>query len=136
MKQRNRTWFDADEEVYLNAYANVREAWAGAGRWLRFYNLERSHPALGYRPPTWRSTELGALPSWRPDSMGAASAAAQALDRHSPTTHHSSLTIGRRAKMELRERVLLITPAPEPRTALGFFPSPGEQGGLGNPGPV
>jgi len=35
------------EEVCLNAYANVREAWAGTGRWLRFYNLERPLQALG-----------------------------------------------------------------------------------------
>ncbi|WP_426751086.1 integrase core domain-containing protein [Myxococcus sp. Y35] len=39
------------EEVYLNAYADVRQAWAGVGRWLRFYNLERPHQALGYRTP-------------------------------------------------------------------------------------
>jgi putative transposase len=39
------------EEVYLNAYANVREAWAGTGRWLRFYNLERPHQALGDHTP-------------------------------------------------------------------------------------
>jgi putative transposase len=39
------------EEVYLNAYSDVREAWAGVGRWLRFYNLERPHQALGYKPP-------------------------------------------------------------------------------------
>lgn len=39
------------EEVYLNAYNDVREAWAGVGRWLRFYNLERPHQALDYQPP-------------------------------------------------------------------------------------
>lgn len=39
------------EEVYLNAYNDVREAWAGVGKWLRFYNLERPHQALGYQPP-------------------------------------------------------------------------------------
>lgn len=39
------------EEVYLNAYGNVRQAWAGVGRWLRFYNLERPHQALGYLTP-------------------------------------------------------------------------------------
>lgn len=39
------------EEVYLNAYADVREAWRGLGRWLRFYNLERPHQALDYQTP-------------------------------------------------------------------------------------
>jgi putative transposase len=39
------------EEVYLNAYHDARQAWAGIGRWLRFYNLERPHQALGYQTP-------------------------------------------------------------------------------------
>lgn len=39
------------EEVYLHAYDDVREAWAGISRWFRFYNVERRHQALGNRPP-------------------------------------------------------------------------------------
>ena len=39
------------EEVYLNAYASVAEAKAGIGSWLCFYNQERQHQSLGYRPP-------------------------------------------------------------------------------------
>ena len=39
------------EEVYLNAYATVAEAKAGIGAWLDFYNKERPHQSLGYRPP-------------------------------------------------------------------------------------
>jgi putative transposase len=39
------------EEVYLNAYASVAEAKAGIGAWLDFYNEERQHQSLGYRPP-------------------------------------------------------------------------------------
>src|SRR5215831_1460738 len=39
------------EEVYLNAYATVAEATAGIGSWLEFYNTERQHQSLGYRPP-------------------------------------------------------------------------------------
>jgi len=39
------------EEVYLNAYGDVREGWEGIGRWLRFYNQERPHQALGYQTP-------------------------------------------------------------------------------------
>jgi putative transposase len=39
------------EEVYLNPYDNVRAAWTGVGRWLRFYNTQRPHQALGYHKP-------------------------------------------------------------------------------------
>src|SRR5712691_12918823 len=39
------------EEVYLHAYANVAEAKAGIGSWLRFYNEERQHQSHGYRTP-------------------------------------------------------------------------------------
>src|SRR5512133_2296159 len=39
------------EEVYLNAYATVAEAKSGIGAWLDFYNEERQHQSLGYRPP-------------------------------------------------------------------------------------
>jgi putative transposase len=39
------------EEVYLNAYEDARGAWTGIGRWLRFYNLQRPHQALGYQTP-------------------------------------------------------------------------------------
>ena len=39
------------EEVYLHAYETVAEARAGIGRWIRFYNTERPHQALGYRTP-------------------------------------------------------------------------------------
>ena len=39
------------EEVYLKAYESVAEARAGIGAYLRFYNSERPHQALGYRTP-------------------------------------------------------------------------------------
>lgn len=39
------------EEVYLNAYADVREARAGIGHWIRYYDLERPHSALGNLTP-------------------------------------------------------------------------------------
>ena len=39
------------EEVYLHAYDTPAEARAGIGAWLRFYNEERLHQALGYRTP-------------------------------------------------------------------------------------
>lgn len=39
------------EEVYINAHNDVAEARAGIGGWLRFYNAERPHQALGYQTP-------------------------------------------------------------------------------------
>ena len=39
------------EEVYLHEYDSPRSARAGVGAWLRFYNHERLHQALGYRTP-------------------------------------------------------------------------------------
>jgi putative transposase len=45
------------ENVYLMAYADGREARAGIGRWIGFYNGRRPHQALGYKTPmaVWRS---------------------------------------------------------------------------------
>ncbi len=40
------------EEVFTKAYASVAEARLGIGSWLRFYNDERKHQALGYRTPS------------------------------------------------------------------------------------
>jgi putative transposase len=39
------------EEVYLSEYATPREARQGLSRYLRYYNEERLHQALGYRTP-------------------------------------------------------------------------------------
>jgi putative transposase len=39
------------EEVYLKAYSTVREAQSGIGSYLRFFNEERPHQALGNRTP-------------------------------------------------------------------------------------
>ncbi len=39
------------EEVYLNDYRTVIDATEGLRRYFRFYNEERLHQALGYRPP-------------------------------------------------------------------------------------
>ena len=39
------------EEVYLKAYANASEAKRELGTYLRFYNDQRPHQALGYRTP-------------------------------------------------------------------------------------
>jgi len=39
------------EEVYLKAYQDGKEARAGIGEYLRFYNTQRPHQALGYRTP-------------------------------------------------------------------------------------
>ena len=44
------------EDIYLKAYGDGREARAGIGAWMEFYNYRRPHQALGYRTPTavWR----------------------------------------------------------------------------------
>lgn len=39
------------EEVYLKDYCDVLEARAGLTGYFRFYNEERLHQSLGYRPP-------------------------------------------------------------------------------------
>lgn len=39
------------EEVYLHAYADLREARERIGCWLRFYNADRPHQGLDYRTP-------------------------------------------------------------------------------------
>lgn len=39
------------EEVYLYAYATVREAREGIKRYMEFFNHERQHQALGYQTP-------------------------------------------------------------------------------------
>jgi len=39
------------EDVFLKAYGSVAEARQSIGGWLRFYNEERPHQALGYRTP-------------------------------------------------------------------------------------
>jgi len=49
------------EDVYLKAYADGREARAGIGAWIAFYNEQRLHQALGYRTPmaVWREGAAG-----------------------------------------------------------------------------
>ena len=44
------------EDVYLKGYADGREAHAGIGSWIAFYNGRRPHQALGHRTPiaVWR----------------------------------------------------------------------------------
>jgi putative transposase len=44
------------EDVYLKGYADGREAHAGIGRWIAFYNEQRPHQALENRAPmsVWR----------------------------------------------------------------------------------
>lgn len=49
------------ENVYLMGYTDGREARAGIGRWIGFYNDRRPHQALGYKTPMaiWRSAGAG-----------------------------------------------------------------------------
>lgn len=51
------------EDVYLKGYADGREARAGIGAWIAFYNTRRPHQALANRTPmaVWRTGVTGAL---------------------------------------------------------------------------
>jgi putative transposase len=51
------------EDIYLKGYADGREARAGIGVWVAFYNTRRPHQALANRPPmaVWRDGVTGAL---------------------------------------------------------------------------
>ena len=51
------------EEVYLKGYADGREARAGIGAWIAFYNTRRPHQALGGQAPmaVWRAGTSGLL---------------------------------------------------------------------------
>jgi transposase InsO family protein len=39
------------EEVYVNSYQSVHDAWHGLHRYFVYYNHERPHQALGYLTP-------------------------------------------------------------------------------------
>ncbi len=45
------------EEVHLKAYADGREARAGIGSWMSFYNFRRPHQAMNNQMPmaVWRA---------------------------------------------------------------------------------
>jgi putative transposase len=51
------------EDIYLKGYADGREAKAGIGVWLAFYNHRRPHQALANRTPmaVWRDGVHGGL---------------------------------------------------------------------------
>jgi putative transposase len=51
------------EDIYLKGYADGREAKAGIGVWIAFYNTRRPHQALANRPPlaVWRDGVTGGL---------------------------------------------------------------------------
>jgi putative transposase len=53
------------EDIYLKGYADGREARAGIGEWIAFYNTRRPHMALGYKTPmaVWRASEESAKTS-------------------------------------------------------------------------
>ena len=68
------------EEVYLKAYRDGRDARVGIGEYFRFYNTERPHQALGYRPPAEvfmgnpvESAHEGLIESLGPDTLVAGS---------------------------------------------------------------
>lgn len=47
------------EEVYLSEYVTPKEARQGLSRYLRYYNEERLHQALGYRTPAEIYAKVG-----------------------------------------------------------------------------
>ena len=51
------------EDVYLKGHADGREAKAGIGAWIAFYNGRRPHQALGNRTPmaVWCESAHGLL---------------------------------------------------------------------------
>jgi len=51
------------EDIYLKGYGDGREAKAGIGEWVAFYNHRRPHQALANRTPmaVWRDGITGAL---------------------------------------------------------------------------
>jgi len=51
------------EDVYLKGYGDGREARAGIGAWIVFYNGRRPHQALANRTPmaAWRESAHGLL---------------------------------------------------------------------------
>jgi len=51
------------EDVYLKGYADGREARAGIGAWIAFYNTRRPHSALTHRTPmaVWRELDNAPL---------------------------------------------------------------------------
>ena len=51
------------EDIYLKGYADGRDAKAGIGEWLAFYNHRRPHQSLANRTPmaVWRAGVAGAL---------------------------------------------------------------------------
>jgi putative transposase len=52
-----RLWRSLEhEDIYLKGYVDRREAHAGIGSWIAFYNGRRPHQALGSRTPmaVWR----------------------------------------------------------------------------------
>jgi putative transposase len=74
------------EDVYLKGYADGREARAGIGKWIGFYNEQRPHQALGYAIPMalWRSGQIvktGAASCGHVDN-------ATALPTGPPQQHH------------------------------------------------
>ena len=60
------------EEVYLKAYMDGREARAGIGVYLEFYNTQRPHQALDYRTPAevFLTSQETSSPSYLVESSG------------------------------------------------------------------
>jgi putative transposase len=63
-----RLWRSLEYQcVYLHAWSGGREARAGIGKWMDFYNQRRAHSALGGRTPyaVYWSEEDQEQPDWQ-----------------------------------------------------------------------
>jgi hypothetical protein len=114
------------EEVYLNVYATVAEATAGIGAWLDFYNTERQHQSLGYRPQRQIYQEglwicgRSALPTGcaSPTSRASSESGEMLAFAHIPT----GATVNKNFEIdELRGRGPPLSKAPE-RSSLSVSP--------------
>lgn len=67
-----RLWRSLKYEcVYLHAWSGGREARAGIGKWMDFYNRQRPHTALGGRTPDavyWSGNDQE-QPGWQTRSV-------------------------------------------------------------------
>ena len=79
------------EDVYLKGYADGREAKAGIGAWIAFYNLRRPHQALANRTPmaVWRDGVTGAFGAMAVDMTLRLDNAAACPHTHSRNSNHS-----------------------------------------------
>jgi len=85
------------EDIYLKGHADGRDARAGIGAWIAFYNVHRPHQALGNRPPmaVWREGVTGLLDGTTVDGA--------ALGQRSRVAHMSTAATAATGQYGLRD---------------------------------